>query len=92
MSTADSARAPRSSQDPADPGDHPRPDRDTGGDRYAIPQVSLLELVRLDSGKPAKNWRWCGAPVYRLRGNLLPLVYLNHVLKISEPADEAKMQ
>jgi two-component system chemotaxis sensor kinase CheA len=48
-----------------------------GGDRYAIPQASLLELVRLE-GEQATKWieRLHGAPVYRLRGRLLPIVYL----------------
>jgi two-component system, chemotaxis family, sensor kinase CheA len=59
-----------------------------GGDRYAIPQVSLLELVRLDGDKASK---WIelvhGAPVYRLRGRLLPLVYLNRELKLSAEAN-----
>jgi len=53
------------------------------GDRYAIPQVSLIELVRLDgdeAGKKIETIR--GAPVYRLRGHLLPLVYLSQVLKL----------
>ncbi|MGA2965361.1 MAG: chemotaxis protein CheW [Terriglobales bacterium] len=54
-----------------------------GGDRYAIPQVSLLELVRLDADKVAKGIELVhGAPVYRLRGRLLPLVYLNRELKV----------
>ena len=57
----------------------------TGGDRYAIPQVSLLELVRLE-GKEAKEGVEMvhGAPVHRLRGKLLPLVYLNEELKIKD--------
>jgi two-component system, chemotaxis family, sensor kinase CheA len=46
-----------------------------GGDRYAIPQVSLLELVRLEGDQVAKGIEFVhGAPVYRLRGKLLPLV------------------
>jgi two-component system chemotaxis sensor kinase CheA len=54
-----------------------------GGDRYAIPQVSLLELVRLE-GKQARQGieRIHGVPVYRLRGKLLPLVYLHRELKV----------
>ena len=53
----------------------------SGGDRYAIPQVSLLELVRLDGEQARKGIeRIHGAPVYRLRGHLLPLVYLNRQL------------
>ena len=55
----------------------------SGGDRYAIPQVNLLELVRLagDQVKGAIE-RIHGAPVYRLRGRLLPLVYLNKALNV----------
>jgi len=52
------------------------------GDRYAIPQVSLIELVRLEADEAHKRIESLdGAPVYRLRGRLLPLVYLSHVLK-----------
>src|SRR5271165_2983521 len=54
------------------------------GDRYAIPQVSLLELVRLGAEEVGKGIELVhGAPVYRLRGRLLPLVYLNRELKLS---------
>jgi two-component system chemotaxis sensor kinase CheA len=59
------------------------------GDRYAIPQVSLLELVRLE-GEQARRGieRLHGAPVYRLRGQLLPIVYLRKELGLdsSPPA------
>jgi chemotaxis protein histidine kinase CheA len=55
-----------------------------GGDRYAIPQVSLLELVRLEADEVGKGIELVhGAPVYRLRGRLLPLVYLNRELKLA---------
>jgi two-component system chemotaxis sensor kinase CheA len=51
------------------------------GNRFAIPQVNLLELVRLESEKTTEKIEWIqGAPVYRLRGQLLPLVYLKKVL------------
>jgi two-component system, chemotaxis family, sensor kinase CheA len=58
-----------------------------GGERYAIPQISLLELVRLD-GEDARNRIELiqGVPVYRLRGRLLPLVYLERELS-SNPAE-----
>jgi len=57
----------------------------SGGDRYAIPQVSLLELVRLEGEQARKGIEMIhGAPVYRLRGRLLPLVYLNRALGIEE--------
>jgi len=50
----------------------------SAGDRYAIPQVSLLELVRLEGEQAQRGIEQIhGAPVYRLRGNLLPLVYLD---------------
>jgi two-component system chemotaxis sensor kinase CheA len=48
--------------------------------RYAIPQVNLLELVRLE-GRAKTIERVRGMPVYRLRGRLLPLVFLNEQLK-----------
>jgi chemotaxis protein histidine kinase CheA len=54
----------------------------SGGDRYAIPQVSLLELVRLEGEQARKGVEMIhGAPVYRLRGHLLPLVYLRRELR-----------
>ncbi|HWA55740.1 MAG TPA: chemotaxis protein CheA, partial [Gemmatimonadales bacterium] len=47
------------------------------GDRFAIPQVSLLELVRLEGDEARKQIEMVyGAPVCRLRGRLLPLVSL----------------
>src|SRR5208337_4773315 len=53
----------------------------SGGDRYAIPQVSLLELVRLEGEQARKGIEMIhGAPVYRLRGKLLPLAYLDQQL------------
>jgi two-component system chemotaxis sensor kinase CheA len=59
------------------------------GGRYAIPQASLTELVRLDGEQARKSVEMVhGTPVYRLRGNLLPLIYLNRVLKLSD-ANEA---
>jgi two-component system chemotaxis sensor kinase CheA len=57
----------------------------SGGDRYAIPQVSLVELVRLEGEEARKNIELIqGAPVYRLRGNLLPIVYFNRELEVGD--------
>ncbi len=54
-----------------------------GGERYAIPQVSLLELVRLKADQLSKGIELVhGAPVHRLRGRLLPLVYLSRELNL----------
>ena len=66
------------------------------GDRFAIPQVNLLELVRLEADQAHGRIEFVhGAPVFRLRGNLLPLVYLADLLQIagrepgSAPGDAA---
>jgi len=56
-----------------------------GSERYAIPQVSLLELVRLEGESVQKAIeRIHGTPVYRLRGKLLPLVFLGEQLGMSK--------
>lgn len=53
----------------------------SGGERFAIPQVSLLELVRLEAEQARKGIEILyGTQVYRLRGQLLPLCYLNQEL------------
>ncbi|HYX14458.1 MAG TPA: chemotaxis protein CheA [Nostoc sp.] len=51
----------------------------SGSDCYAIPQTSLLELVRLEALNSIEILY--DVPVYRLRGNLIPLIYLNEVLQ-----------
>ena len=49
----------------------------SGGQRFAIPQVSIQELVRLDGDRVGADIEMVhGVPVYRMRGRLLPLVYL----------------
>jgi two-component system chemotaxis sensor kinase CheA len=60
-------------------------------ERFAIPQVSLLELVRLEGDGMTKGIEYIhGAPVHRLRGNLLPLVSLNRVLGLESPDRRAE--
>jgi len=55
----------------------------SAGQRFAIPQISLVELVRLEADKARKAIENIyGIPVYRLRGNLLPLAYLDQQLQI----------
>ncbi|MEG3850820.1 chemotaxis protein CheW [Microcoleus sp. herbarium19] len=56
----------------------------TGGSRYAIPQVNLLELMRLEGEQIKSIEMFHGTPVYRLRGRLLPLIYLNRELQLDE--------
>ena len=53
----------------------------SGGERFVIPQVSLLELVRLEGDSSERRIEHVhGTPVYRRRGSLLPVAYLNQVL------------
>jgi len=59
-----------------------------GTQRFAIPQASLLELVHLDEEAAAKKLEQVhGAPIYRLRGEVLPLVSLSQVLRIHPAAE-----
>jgi two-component system, chemotaxis family, sensor kinase CheA len=56
------------------------------GDRYAIPTVNLAQLVRVEGGQGRAGIELIsGTPVYRLRGKLLPLVYLDRELGVAEP-------
>jgi two-component system chemotaxis sensor kinase CheA len=58
------------------------------GDRFAIPQVNLLELVMVEGEQVTTAIEVVhGTPVYRLRGRLLPLVYLNEQLGLPAPAE-----
>jgi len=53
------------------------------GQRYVIPQVAVHELVFLDGQSGRVIEHAMGAPVYRLRGNLLPLVHLGDTLGVA---------
>jgi two-component system, chemotaxis family, sensor kinase CheA len=58
-----------------------------GEDRYAIPQTSPIELVRIEANEASRAIEYIqGSPVYRLRGRLLPLVHLGQQLGISNDA------
>ncbi len=63
----------------------------SGGERFVIPQVSLLELIRLEGDASGKHIEYVhGTPVYRRRGSLLPIAYLNLVLGLKSAGhDEA---
>lgn len=55
----------------------------SGNERFAIPQVKLLELLRINSdgeNQSNKIELLQGKPIYRLRGQLLPLVSLNQLI------------
>jgi two-component system chemotaxis sensor kinase CheA len=51
------------------------------GQRYAIPQVNLVELVRIDADAQQGIERIQGSAFFRLRGELLPLVFLADQLR-----------
>ncbi len=59
------------------------------GERFAVPQISVLELVLAGKGSVHKIERIQGTPVLRLRNRLLPLVSLRGLLKIEEIEDAA---
>jgi two-component system chemotaxis sensor kinase CheA len=56
---------------------------ETGGERYAIPQVNLEELLRIPAAQVKNRVERVGdAEVVRLRGTLLPLIRLSDVIGI----------
>ena len=59
------------------------------GERFAVPQISVLELVLAGKGSVHKIERIQGTPVLRLRNRLLPLVSLRGLLKIEEIEESA---
>jgi two-component system chemotaxis sensor kinase CheA len=61
---------------------------ETGGERFAIPQLSVLELVRAGGGGEHRIERIKDTPVLRLRNTLLPLLHLKEVLHLGAPAGE----
>ncbi|MBL8841136.1 MAG: chemotaxis protein CheA [Planctomycetes bacterium] len=63
----------------------------SSGGCFAIPQVNLVKLIRVDSEQAATAIESIqGTPVYRLRGNLLPLVDLDALLA-GEEADREQI-
>ena len=53
----------------------------TAGEQFAIPQVKLAELVRVENENGSNRIELLqGKPVYRLRGQLLSLLSLNEVI------------
>lgn len=77
---------------------------EAGGERFALPQIGVVELVRVaaggagaQGGVPAGDAaggprieRIKDAPVLRLRDRLLPLVSLAGLLRLPSPATEAE--
>jgi two-component system chemotaxis sensor kinase CheA len=59
---------------------------EAGGDRFAIPQLAVVELVRAQSNSDHRIERIKDAPVLRLRNKLLPLIHLKKLLKMEGAA------
>ena len=55
-----------------------------GSERFAIPQIGVVELVRIGAGRQVE--RIDGTPVLRLRDRLLPLVNLSTLLRLTDTA------
>jgi two-component system chemotaxis sensor kinase CheA len=55
---------------------------EAGGDRFAIPQLAVIELVRAQSNSEHRIEHIRDAPVLRLRNKLLPLIHLKKLLKM----------
>ena len=58
------------------------------GERFAIPQISVVELVRAGHQSEHSIEALHGTPVLRLRNRLLPLVSLRDLLRLSDEADK----
>jgi len=54
------------------------------GERFAIPQISVLELVRAQAGSETTIERVNDSPFLRLRDRLLPLVSLHDLLRLGD--------
>jgi two-component system, chemotaxis family, sensor kinase CheA len=61
---------------------------EAGGERFAIPQLAVLELVRARSTGEHRIERIKDTPVLRLRNRLLPLTHLKEVLRLGESDGE----
>ena len=62
---------------------------EAAGDRFAIPQLSVVELVQAESNSEHHIERIKETPVLRLRNKLLPLVHMGRLLGISAEGDDA---
>jgi two-component system chemotaxis sensor kinase CheA len=57
---------------------------EAAGDRFAIPQLSVVELVRARANSEHRIERIKDTAVLRLRNKLLPLIHLKKLLKIDD--------
>jgi len=57
---------------------------EAGSERFAVPQISVVELVRTGRGSESRIEQIHGTPVLRLRNRLLPLTSLRDQLKLDD--------
>lgn len=58
------------------------------GERFALPQISVVELVATDSRSKTYIEYIHGTPVFRLRNRLLPLISLREILKLENKTEQ----
>ncbi len=59
----------------------------SGGSRFAIPQISVVELVQSSNSGESRIQRIGDTAVLRLRERLLPLISLRHLLRFDSTTD-----
>jgi two-component system chemotaxis sensor kinase CheA len=59
---------------------------EAAGERFAIPQLAVVELVRARANSEHRIERIKDTPVLRLRNKLLPLMHLKKLLKLDDGA------
>lgn len=60
---------------------------EVAGERFAIPQLAVTELVRASAEGPTRIETLKDAEVLRLRNALLPVIRLNRLLRMEQPDD-----
>ncbi|MDR3375817.1 MAG: chemotaxis protein CheW, partial [Ancalomicrobiaceae bacterium] len=67
---------------------------EAAGDRFAIPQLAVVELVRAQQNSEHRIERIRDTPVLRLRNKLLPLVHLSKLLSIihRDPSQQTRSE
>jgi two-component system chemotaxis sensor kinase CheA len=61
------------------------------GQKFAVPQSAITELVQLGASQKVGSLSWIGNyPFYKLRGDLLPLLFLSKQLKVDSKAAVAE--
>ena len=60
---------------------------EAGGERFAIPQLAVIELVRVKNNTEHRIEHIKDTPVLRLRNKLLPLIHLGRLLELDSKDD-----